>query len=349
MHKRLLEPPDVIDGEYRLRRPIGVGGSGAVYQATRVSDGEACAVKVMHACPVDGASDARRRFIREANLLRAMGGQHVVKVYAAGVDEHTSTPWIAMELLSGVTLNEYVRERGALSLPLTDAFMRQLAAGLKVAHNLEIIHRDVKPHNVLVLSSERFPPRLKLIDFGFSKMIQGTSASISMVGGSPAWMSPEQADGQGRITKSTDVWSLGLIAFLMLTGRSFWLAANRDGGSVDALLMEVLSDPIPSASERARQLDTKLVAHPRLDAWFARCLARRPERRFPSAHEALVGWAALQLGGGNGDDMSASRRSPPRRLVERRAPASEAPLWLLVVMAAVLAGLAWAATHYLAQ
>ncbi|MEZ4408600.1 MAG: serine/threonine-protein kinase [Polyangiales bacterium] len=234
-------------------------------------------------------------------------------------------------LLTGDDLAKTVKS-GALSREHAALVARQLGHALSAAHRAGVVHRDLKPDNVM-LSTPRVdgvPFTVKVLDFGIARFIHQTSVSATTGAiGSPLWMSPEQTDTSLPITPSTDVWAFGLIAFFMLTGQYFWLTPARPNPSVGAMLRELLVDPIPPASARAAELGVSHRLPAGFDAWFARAADREPSRRFPEVAEAAQSLAALLSAAPAASRPSRRprstasptprRSSPPSRRRSRRA------------------------------
>ncbi len=287
-----IGPGDVFAGEYRVGELLGSGGMGAVYVAEQLSTGKLRALKLMHPQLLLDV-DLRSRFEREARTSSAIESEHVAEVVGAGVDEERGVPWIAMELLDGEDLEAFVRRRGALDLGETLEVMRQICHALGQAHAIGIIHRDLKPENVFVARTRgaRDATTIKLLDFGVAKVMAGTEHATATLG-TPLWMSPEQSDPDARINPAADVWSLGLLAFWLLTGKYYWASANKKGVSVQALMREILFEPLPTASERAGALPGALPFPAELDVWFARCLSREASDRFADAADLFTSLAA---------------------------------------------------------
>lgn len=272
-------------GGFVVVRPLASGGMGSVYVAAEERTGLERALKVMHA-PLAREPELQRRFLREAQVATRIRSEHVVQVVAAGVDGPGHTPWLAMELLPGVDLQAYVDVGGALPESRVEAFMAQISDALAAAHEQGIVHRDLKPQNLFVVEKPGAAPTIKLLDFGIAKIVVDGTFNTTGAMGSPAWMAPEQCSPGRSVRPATDVWALGLLAFYMHAGRSFWLAMNGRGG-VGSLMREMLFDDLPRGSDRARRLG---VSFPRrLDAWLASCLTRSPSDRIADgrlAHEA---------------------------------------------------------------
>ncbi|MFK7930138.1 MAG: serine/threonine-protein kinase, partial [Myxococcota bacterium] len=288
----LIEKGTVIGGDFRILDELGTGGMGTVYRAIQISTGSQRALKVMHSRLSDDIK-LRDRFTQEARVAAALESVHVVEIIGAGVDDN-GVPWIAMEHLEGEDLAAYIKRIGPVSLGAAVPLLEQLCHGVAAAHDLGVVHRDLKPQNIFMAQSRSTANRrsVKVLDFGIAKLLADTTMHTTAALGSPAWMSPEQTDTKPHMTAAADVWPIGLLTFWMITGQPFWLAANTSEGSVQGVLREMVIEDIPSGSERARALG----AHDRwpavLDEWLTRCLARDPAHRFEharAAYEALIG------------------------------------------------------------
>ena len=283
-----LTPETVFARDYRVVRPLAEGGMGAVYVVEQLSTSEARALKIMHPSLVGDAS-SRARFDREARVSGQIASQHAVKVIAAGVDEPTGTPWICMELLEGEDLAARFERLGAMDRETTRLLFLQICHALELAHRRGIVHRDLKPENIFLSKplGPGTPFTAKVLDFGIAKMFDEARATQPTAAiGTPLWMAPEQADPHARISPTTDVWALGLIAFQALTGRVFWKSGNVPGAGLSAVLTELITAPIPPASVRARELLGVDVLPAGFDEFFARCVDRSPEARLPDAGAA---------------------------------------------------------------
>ena len=286
-----LNPGDTFQKDFRVLRPLTEGGMGTLYVVEQISTGKKRALKLMSKTTGDD-EEARRRFAQEARVGSLIESEHIVEVIAAGVDEESNRPWLIMELLEGEDLG-HVLERGA---PLPPMFVhdlfKQLCHALGAAHDLPVVHRDLKPDNIFLARSRVAHTKflVKLLDFGIAKvLLDGTNSTGSV--GTPLWMAPEQGRPNTPITPATDVWALGLIAFILLTGKCYWLEGNSDtGGDVMALMHEVFFDPLPQAMARAVELGARPTP-PGFDEWFAKCVVRDINARFPNARAA---WKELE-------------------------------------------------------
>ncbi len=299
----------VVGRDFRIVSPIGTGGMGTVYVAEQLSTGRQRALKVMHEQWLDDDKQ-RERFVREAKVSAQVDSAHVVDVVAAGTEDD-GTAWIAMELLQGEDLATFLPRNGPLSPGELLEMFEQLCHALAAAHAVNLVHRDIKPENVFITRPReaRARPLVKVLDFGIAKLVAKVRTGSTTAIGSPAWMSPEQADPKVAITPSTDVWALGLLAFWLLTGRSYWTAASGTEFSIHAMMKEILFDARPLASSRAAELGVADRLPPGFDGWFDRCVHREPRARFVDAgvsFDALRQLLGEDAGAGEPAEPSAS-------------------------------------------
>ncbi len=284
----MLEPGSLVGGDYRVERKLSSGGMGAVFIAEQVSTGARRALKIIRP-ELLSQPKLRQRFAQEAKVTSKIASDHVVSVVAAGIDAELGVPWIAMELLEGQTLHGLILDRGALPADMALAILQQLAHAIDAAHAAGVVHRDLKPENVFLSESRRtgFPFLVKVLDFGIARMVREAQATRTDSLGTPMWMAPEQASTGEEIGPWTDMWSLGLIAFYLLTGRSYWLSAQGEVTTL-GLVREVCIDPLPPARERARAVGFEGELPSAFDAWFAGCVCREIGGRFASAGVAIA-------------------------------------------------------------
>ncbi len=297
---RALEPGGMFGRSYRVIGPLAEGGMGAVYQVEHVMTGARRALKVLHPS-VASDPGARALFEREARVGASIASAHVVEVLDAGVDDASGTPFLVMELLQGHGLAEYVGARGGLAASEAWTVLSQLGDALGAAHRARIVHRDVKPENVWISPGRHGTPlTVKVLDFGLAKMLERANTLATATGpmGTPFWMAPEQLDARGRIGLPTDVWAFGLVAFFVLSGKKYWLAANLPEASIASVVTEIVIDAIEPASERLAQLGGDRARLPAgFDRWFSRCLNRDARSRFADAAEATAALAVVFAGG----------------------------------------------------
>lgn len=223
-------------GPYRVIKLLGRGGMGAVYAAIDTRLDRRLALKVMHP---EFAADpaARERFLREARAAAQVNHDNVVTVYEA--DERDGVPYIAMQPLEGCTLEEQMRKTGAPPLPEILRIAREAAEGLAAAHEIGLVHRDVKPSNLWLQAPTG---RVKVLDFGLARPLD-TRIAVTQTGaviGTPAYMSPEQARGE-HLDHRTDLFSLGAVLYRMCSGR-----LPFEGPTTIAVLMALgMEEPPP--------------------------------------------------------------------------------------------------------
>jgi TPR repeat protein len=292
-----LSPGTVFARDFTIVRPLSEGGMGAVYVVTQLSTGAPRALKLMHRELVRDPR-LRERFEQEARVGARIASEHVVQVLAAGIDEALGMPWLVMELLTGHDLASLIAERGPLPPEDVQAIFAQLTHAVAAAHRVGIVHRDLKPENIFVAVSHRegAAQMVKVLDFGIAKVVAEAKASTTQALGTPMWMAPEQTETGRSITPATDVWALGLIAFRMFTAMHYWVSANNENATPTMVLREAILDPIQPASSRAAQYGRAGYLPPGFDAWFARCLDRTPEARFPDADAAREAWTRMMAG-----------------------------------------------------
>ncbi len=275
--------PDTAFGRYRLIAALGVGGMGAVWRAFDPQLGRTVALKLIR--PDQARSpEAVARFLREARLAARLRHPGIVAVHDAGTD--AGCPYLAMDHVEGRALHSFLAETAeAKRAGAADGFRRlreevallaEIAEAVAYAHAQGVLHRDIKPGNVLLESpGEGMPPRARVMDFGLAKEIDSTDARVTASGqvlGTPAYMSPEQAGGEtAAIGPHSDLWALGVILYEILTGRLPFTGT----GSLEILMAVMRTDP-----PRPRRLAKDAPAD--LEAVCLRCLEREPARRYPT-------------------------------------------------------------------
>lgn len=260
-----VAPSDLVGchlGRYAIREVLGRGGMGIVYLADDTTLGRRTALKVLPATEL-GDAERRARFVREAKLAAAVNSPHVAAVYDAG--EIDQTIFLAMEYVPGKTLRAILRER-RLTIDEVHAIARGVARALAAVHAAGIVHRDVKPENVIVAE-----PHVKLVDLGAARSVAPgatTETAEGQVIGTPAYMSPEQAKGHA-VDPRSDVFSFGVLVYEMLAGeRPF-----RGRGAVETIIA-IDRDPAP-------RVDAARVGVPRaLSLVIERCLRKDPNARW---------------------------------------------------------------------
>jgi hypothetical protein len=265
--------PALIASRYLPIRVIGRGGMGIVYEVEHTRTGDRLALKVLSAA-VDPSTDALERFKREARASARIKSEHVIRVTDADVaPELDGAPFLVMELLEGMDLEEAASTLRPNPATAVD-WLRQVARAIDKAHRLGIIHRDLKPENLFLATFEDRSPIVKVLDFGIAKMAQeGTAATGSgQVLGTPRYMAPEQAAGGARVTGATDLYAIGLIAYRLIMGESYYRDDN-----VMSVLGLLLHGQLQPPSARNPSFGAAF------DRWFEKACHREPDGRFASA------------------------------------------------------------------
>ena len=224
-------------GDYVVERLLGKGGMGAVY-LMRAPDGSHFAVKVMFSGRMP--HDLRRRFAREAEFSMKIHHKNLISVYDVGEDPETGLCYIIMDYMPGGTLADQIRDLGKMPVGEAVKVIMQIAAALDVAHRNGLVHRDVKPDNIL-FAADGTP---KLADLGVAKFNDDSRTMITMAGmmiGTPAYMSPEQLMDSHKIDARADIYSLGIVLYEMLAGRR----PNSGSTAVELLAKAIRGEPLP--------------------------------------------------------------------------------------------------------
>ncbi|MBX7187091.1 MAG: protein kinase, partial [Vicinamibacteria bacterium] len=268
-------------GPYRIIEPVGRGGMASVFKAYEASLDRYVALKVL---PPEFLHDPTfaERFRREAQTIARLEHPQIIPIFAYDIDAETGTPWMAMRLISGGSLSQRIK-RGRLAPAECARILKDVADALDYAHTAGVIHRDVKPQNVLLDDSGR----VYLADFGIAKMVEASAhmTQTGMITGTPQYMAPEQALGKS-IDKSIDIYALGIVAYELFTGRVPFSADTPV-----AVLMKQASEPmpLPPVSEVQEEVTRAIL----------RATAKDPAARWPtaSAFARAVTNATTMVGG----------------------------------------------------
>ena len=281
-----LSDGSVFASRYRVVRRIAMGGMGAVYEVEHTETARHLALKVMLPHIVQ-SSEMRDRFRREARVAAHIESEHIVNVLDAGIDDATGMPFMVMELLRGEELAQALRRVGRFGPVEATTFLHQAALALEKTHRALIVHRDLKPENLFLTEREDGHPRIKVLDFGIAKLIaEGASQDPSTRSlGTPLYMAPEQFRSGHPISAATDIYALGMIAFTLLAGSSYWAAEAKDSTNIFTFAGAVMAGPRELATVRARRNGVELPAS--FDVWFSRVTAMDPGERFPTALAAV--------------------------------------------------------------
>jgi serine/threonine-protein kinase len=282
------------NGRYRLERRLGSGGMASVHLAHDRELDRPVAVKLLADGLVDDAA-LRERFVREARLAAGLAHPNIVAVFDAGEDE--GCPFIVTEYVEGETLAELLRRRGRLLPDEAVEIALQACAGLAHAHANGLVHRDVKPQNLLV----RADGAVKIADFGIARLVDATRVTeVGTVLGTAAYLAPEQASG-GEITPAVDVYGLGAVLYELLTGQTPYPVASL------AELARAQAEPLTSPRELAPEVP------PELETVVMRALARLPEYR-PSTAAELAAELSAATGEAPTEPLAPAPRVARRRL-----------------------------------
>jgi putative nucleotidyltransferase with HDIG domain len=297
---------------YKVLSELGSGGLGTVYAAEHVVIGRKAALKVLK--PEIARDQAMvQRFLVEARAVGAIRHPNIVDVSDYGqADGHFI---IVMELLEGETLAQRLEREGQLAEATALRLLTQLASALGAAHERSIVHRDLKPENIFLTSYPDYPDFVKVLDFGVAKLLGGTSKSVKtspgLIIGTPAYMSPEQCLGDDALDLRSDVYSLGVVAYRLVTGQV----------PFEGNLMQQLQGHLTRPPRPPRELAPELS--PALEQVVLRCLAKAPADRFPTMQalrDALTG-----MGGRSPLAFSPEEAAGPRRSQPASAPAGAKP------------------------
>jgi serine/threonine protein kinase len=267
-------------GAYIIDRQLGAGGMGTVFAGHNIHSQQQVAIKIMRGDVIQPSF--RQRFLQEAQAIARLDHPNIVKIYH--FDEHAGTPYLVIELVSEGSLRGLLQRYAGVGrlppLPLGLGLALQATHALAYAHARGIIHRDVKPDNMLLqreADPSSGPPRfvLKLSDFGLARLVQGVALTMmsGAVMGTPQYMSPEQCQGQP-VDARTDIYALGVVLYELTTG---YLPFN--GPTAEAVLEKQVKTPPPSPRQQRAQMPEDV------EAIILRCLAKAPEDRFATASD----------------------------------------------------------------
>lgn len=272
-----LQAGEIVAGKFCVERVIATGGVGVVVAARHLQLGETVALKFLLPQVDRDATDVAR-FVREAQSAVKLKNEHVARVLDVGSLEDGS-PFMVMEYLDGEDLDHCLRHRGPLLIPDAVGYMMQACEALAEAHHIGIVHRDLKPSNFFLTTRTDGTPLIKVLDFGIAKARAELEQDISLtktrtVLGSPVYMSPEQIRSARSVDHRTDIWSLGVTLYELLTDQ-----LPFDGDSITGVAAAVSTDPIaPIRSIRPEiPIGLALVVE--------RCLEKKPADRYQTIAE----------------------------------------------------------------
>jgi len=266
----------VIKDKYKIYDKVGSGGIATVYVARDLETNEMVAVKVIHPHVAKDSSTVKR-FEREANLLMSLTDPHLVRVYDYGIEEDRH--YLVMEYVGGRTLKAIIQEQGPFAVDHALYIAQQIAEGLSVIHQQGVIHRDIKPQNLIVQTDGT----VKVMDFGIARMADLSALTQNgFLVGTPHYISPEQALGQ-RVDHRSDIYSLGVVLYEMLMGKVLF-----DGDSPITVALMHVKNPVPSLRLQRTDIPTKV------EQLVDKCLAKEPGGRFQTAAASVSAIQSLR-------------------------------------------------------
>lgn len=272
----------MIADKYAIKRVLGVGGDGAVYQGEHSEIGHLVAIKVAHRSRSD-REDIMERFRREARICGSLRHPNVGQIYDVG-KLNDGSPYMVMELQEGRSLADVIDET-ALPIAAILDIVRQLLSGVGAAHRSGILHRDVKPDNVMLVRDRSGEVVVKLVDFGISKSLVHSDREVTAEGiivGSPDYMPPEQLRGDP-VDVRTDTYAVGVLLYEALTRQTPFDASN-----IPDLVASILRDPVKPPSQ------LRFDCPPELERVVLKAMSRDPAQRYQTADELSRALAALQ-------------------------------------------------------
>jgi eukaryotic-like serine/threonine-protein kinase len=333
----------LFDGRYRIIRKLGSGGMANVYLAEDQELGRRVAIKILNE---RHANDEQfvERFRREAKNAAGLSHPNIVSIYDRG--EAEGTYYIAMEFLDGRSLKELINARGPAPVHVAIDYARKILDALRFAHRNGIVHRDIKPHNVIVDAEGR----VKVTDFGIARAGTSQMTEVGSIIGTAQYLSPEQAKG-APVDQTSDLYSVGIVLYELLTGK----VPFTGDSSVEIAMKHISATPAPPSSLRPDIPED-------LDLIVLRALAKTPEERYPSAEEMDKDLARVAQGLSVSREteeaatqilsrsqltpatmVAAPPRPPTEVLYEYEQPRRGRPVWpwllvLLLLLAAALTG-----------
>jgi tRNA A-37 threonylcarbamoyl transferase component Bud32 len=265
-----LAPGQLVAGKYRIERELGRGGMGLVLAARHEHLDQPVALKLL--LPEAMRPDIIQRFLREARAAVKIQSEHVARVFDVGTLE-SGAPFMVMEYLHGRDLSQVLEERGPLPIEEAAGFLLEAMEAIAEAHALGIVHRDLKPANLFLAERPSGKPVIKVLDFGISKIPRRDARDAMTVTtammGSPSYMSPEQMVASKDVDARSDVWSLGVVLYELLTHAVPFTGESMP--EVVAAILSVIPEPL-----RQRRPDAPAA----LEAVVACCLEKEPGRRY---------------------------------------------------------------------
>ena len=276
-----------LDNRYEIVKRLGEGGMGVVYEARHVVLGKKFAIKILRS-DLSNNKEIVERFIQEAKAASSIGHENIIEVTDFGYTPDGNL-YFVMEFLNGESLDTILQRDGKLPIQRSLTILRQVALALNAAHKEGIIHRDLKPENIFIVNRKDGSQFVKVLDFGIAKVSQdGTGSKLTRTGvvfGTPQYMSPEQAQGK-KIDARSDIYSLGVVAYEMVTGR-----VPFTGESFMEIMTKHILDEPPPPSQFLPSIPKEL------ENFILKCIAKKPEDRYQSMEEVIHEIDRLLVGG----------------------------------------------------
>jgi serine/threonine-protein kinase len=313
---------DLVAGRFRVERLLGRGAMGVVALCTELATGQRRAVKLLPAS-AQGSETAVERFFREARATSRLTSEHAVRVYEADILP-SGVPYMVMEHLEGSDLGDTLSRRGALTAHESADYVLQATEVLADAHDIGIVHRDLKPANLFATTRADGSTCIKVLDFGLAKALfpEEGNADLTLTNtvlGSPSYMSPEQLRSAKDVDPRSDIWSIGVVLYQLVTGRLPFRGRNAT---------ELISQILVETPERPSSIRPGLPHA--LDALILRCLEKQADARFQSMRELGAALAPFV---------------PPRRVAPAPLPAlplappPRATPWAVIIALTVVGAL----------
>ena len=295
-----------LDGRYEIQEVMGVGGMAVVYKAYDNIDDRIVAVKILKD-EFLANEEFRRRFKNESKAISLLSHPNIVKIYNVNYGDRLQ--YIVMEYVEGITLKEYIEQQGHLGIKETIHFTMQILRALQHAHDKGIIHRDIKPQNIMLLSNGS----IKVTDFGIARFSYSTATMTDSAIGSVHYISPEQARGNS-IDERTDIYSVGVVMYEMLTGRLPFVSEN----SVSVALMQLQTEP-----KRISEINPNIPVG--LEQIVNRAMAKDTKSRYQTASEMLLDIEEFKRNPNIKFEQSYFVDTDPTKFASKAAPEPQLP------------------------
>ena len=309
----LPEIGDVVEGKYEIEHVVGQGGMGVVFAARHLMLDHLVALKFLWS-PTELSPKSKERFLREGRAALRIESDHITRVMDVGITEH-GAPFVVMELLQGSDIRSILASNGPMPWRKAVPIILQALEAVGAAHDAGVVHRDLKPANLFLVRTRQEEPRVKVLDFGVSKVdsdpSSNTLTTTQAMLGSPAYMAPEQMEDASKVDARADVWSVGATMYEMLMGKPPF-----DGPTVTALHRAILDSKGVSTRDHVPDVPKSI------DAVIRRCLSVDPANRYQDGKALRTALENAQLG---------------RQTVANVKLAALSPRWLWLVVALVAA------------